>query len=69
MSKQWVSVKDDLPKRGQTVIAWAANGKDQTPDLMQEAHFNGRDFVYGFHRNWMRGVTHWMPFPEPPTED
>jgi hypothetical protein len=66
MDARWTEVDLALPDKGQQVIAWAADGDSQVKNLMQETYFNGRDFVYGFHNNWMRGVTHWMPFPQPP---
>lgn len=62
----WINVNDHLPRRGQEVIAWAADGKDQTKNLMQQATFLGGDFYYGYHSSRMRGVTHWCPLPEPP---
>lgn len=64
--EDWKKVSEVLPQKDQKVIAWSADGKNQTENLMQETYFNGRDFVYGYHNNWMRDVTHWMPFPDPP---
>jgi len=66
---EWTKVEDSLPKEWQTVIAWSADGKNQVKDLMQECKFVGGQFQYGFHNNTMRGVTHWMAFPEPPQKD
>ncbi len=65
----WTNVTVAMPKRGQTVLAWAADGKNQTSDLMLQVYFNGQDYVYGYHNNSMRGVTHWMEMPPPPETD
>jgi hypothetical protein len=62
----WTDVTVALPKAGKTVLAWAADGKDQTKDLMKQVYFDGRDYVFGYHNNRMWGVTHWMEMPTPP---
>lgn len=59
LEPKWISVKDGLPKEGQQVLVFV-------PDIDKVAitfynHFeewNNTGFVY-------RGVTHWMPLPEP----
>ena len=68
MDARWTEVSLALPRTHQTVIAWAKDGKNQVENLMKETLFNGRDFIYGYHNNLMRGVTHWMDFPEPPDD-
>jgi len=69
MDARWTEVWLALPIKNQTVIAWAKNGENQVENLMQETFFNGRDFVYGYHNNCMRGITHWMELPAPPLEE
>lgn len=59
----WISVKDEQPKHHTPVLAFCDNG----------------DMIFGFmdfYKNWAEigseipyAVTHWMPLPEPPTED
>ena len=68
MDARWTEVSLALPRTNQTVIAWAKDGENQVENLMKETLFNGRDFIYGYHNNLMRGVTHWMDFPEPPDD-
>ena len=70
VSLSWYEIKKDgLPTKNQQVIAWARNGKDQIPNLMQECFYMSENFYYGYNNIAMRGVTHWMKFPEPPEEE
>ena len=63
----WTKVEDQLPPEGAQVIAWAADGKNQTKELMRECiHLQGRFTPPAIYNTEMRGVTHWMAFPEPP---
>jgi hypothetical protein len=67
---EWIKVENELPKPWQSVIAWAEDGDSQVNNLMQQATFDGRDFsIGGYYTTSMRGVTHWMPMPDAPTED
>lgn len=67
MDPIWTETKLAMPDEGQAVIAWAADGKNQVKDLMQQTLFLGGEFRCGSpYSNQMRGVTHWMPMPEPP---
>lgn len=69
MDARWTEVDLALPERGQTVLAWAPDGKNQVKDLMMQCLFDGRDFNHGgYYTNQLVGVTHWMPMPEPPTD-
>jgi len=67
MDARWTEVSSALPRTNRIVIAWAKDGPSQAKKL-RETFFNGRDFVYGYDNNCMRGVTHWMDFPEPPDD-
>lgn len=70
MDAYWTEVDLSMPDTGQTVIAWAPDGKNQQKDCMCEALFDGRDFVHDLlHGISLSGVTHWMQFPEPPATD
>ena len=59
---EWVSVEDRLPPPKQNVLAYSPESG------IAEADYG--DGVWMQYR-WsavMRGVTHWMPLPAPPTE-
>ena len=62
----WIKTSEQLPPEGTKVIAWAEDGKNQVKDLMMETFYFGGEFNYGYYNNQMRGVTHWMYFPERP---
>lgn len=57
---KWISVKDRLPEKGTDVIA---NSKicGVTP-----AFYDNDGTYYDLNGDGVRGVTHWMPLPEPP---
>ena len=64
---EWINVKDKLPDKHMNVIAWAPDGYDQTKRLVRETYYmRGSFYVNGLHMPELRGVTHWMPLPEPP---
>jgi hypothetical protein len=56
----WISVEDSLPEEGNYIVSWVDGGKPQVGTARKWA---SGPFL------WTRGgVTHWMPFPEPPKE-
>ena len=60
LTLQWVKVTDRLPEIGQMILVYVPSIDMICRD--QYRHFEGinkNSFVY-------RGVTHWMPLPEPP---
>lgn len=65
---KWISVEDELPKRGEHVLVYMANESDE---LLRwaEAEYDGKYFdtpyygqTLGYHHV---GVTHWA-LPDPP---
>lgn len=63
MENRWISVKDRLPKDGETVLTFK-NGIFEVQEY--EKKRNG-----WIGENWfwaMATVSHWMPIPEPPKE-
>lgn len=65
----WTPITLSHPEKGQKVIAWSPSGINQVKDCMCETLFDGHDFVHDLlHGISLNGVTHWMPFPEPPYE-
>lgn len=78
---KWISVDDELPKSddeflvvlgGTDVIACFFNPWLSDPQRNREYSFHWfteQDIPsYGSERCEMMGVTHWMPFPPPPTK-
>lgn len=66
---KWISVKDELPPKGQRVLAlergkvkivWFGRIWPSHPDMWHNDY--GQTMVGA-------EVTHWMPLPEPPKED
>ena len=60
LTLQWVKVTDRLPEIGQMILVYVPSIDMICRD--QYRHFEGinkNSFVY-------KGVTHWMPLPEPP---
>lgn len=69
MDPIWTEVDLALPEKGETVLAWAPDGKNQIKNVMEKCFFDGRDFSYGgYYTNQLEGVTHWLQMPSPPTE-
>ena len=68
----WISVKDKLPRKGQTVLTYRPRAKETGDDVYTIQMFIGKDFenvspqgvVHGFDR-WCH-PTHWMPLPKKP---
>lgn len=58
----WISVKDRLPDEAEFVLVW---GSHAMPWLVQIIEGQFTDVEDG---EWLTGVTHWMPLPEPPKE-
>lgn len=59
---EWISVKDDLPKKRTRVLV--SDGQ-----LVTQAIINHRgDWAnwYTIDNEYFNDVTHWMPLPEPP---
>ena len=77
---KWISVEEQLPPLNQEVLVYAA-GKDSViePTIEKSHRFIFSFFPGGsgivqwfapfhyFHTNYQ--ITHWMPLPEPPTEE
>ncbi len=67
---KWISVAKQKPTHKATVLAW--DGKDVDAFLFLAARTDGlgrhhkEQWVYGDFE--VRGVTHWMPLPEPPKQ-
>ena len=58
--REWVSVEDRLPEKGDLVITVSDHG--DTSSLYSE-YFEGTRFWSKAFNN----ITHWMPLPSPPT--
>lgn len=59
---EWVKVEDDLPDEGVWVLVHIKGYVIETAmysELSQE-------FQNGYE--WLEGVTHWIPLPEPPKD-
>ena len=52
---KWISVKDKLPKSGESVLTWEPN-----------LAYNFNVHVVN-HPDNFGNITHWMPLPAPPT--
>lgn len=66
---EWVSVKDRLPENFQTVLMARTDGTIYCHMYCENTQTDGcwvDDYL-----NWFSvyDVTHWMPLPEPPTEE
>lgn len=70
----WISVKERLPKNGQSVLGWDTEHEYL---VVCEYHRNRRniygDDKSGFHEvmsgHHLPLVTHWMELPAPPEEE
>lgn len=62
---EWISVKDKLPKDGETVLVYRPTMKVK----IMTSYYWGRfcDGLLDFHGNEV--ITHWMPLPELQKED
>lgn len=63
---KWISVKEQLPKDGQKVIASFRNEGGVIVD--QARHSNGEFDFANWAYVWHENITHWMYMPEPPKE-
>lgn len=65
-SMKWISVKDRLPDETfgefvECIVYETLNNK------VHHDYFNSRDSLFWNH--YGKYVTHWMPLPEPPSDD
>ena len=60
---EWIKVEDKLPSEGELVLM-------SYDDVVKEGIFSSNRFCYFDYGSLedQEGVTHWMPFPEPPKE-
>jgi len=69
---EWVSVDQDTPCDGVTVLIYGRNicDWDRAPIVRfgRFVHTLGEWRMDGSNSNWTSHVTHWMPLPEPPDE-
>ena len=65
--REWISVKDRLPKEGESnrVIVFADKRAPFLPEVLWGYYERGH-----WHTQWGRcdRITHWMPMPEPPAQ-
>lgn len=60
----WISVAQSLPDKNTDVIVACEDG------YVQAGYLEGRDWLWINSEKEIRiGVTHWRPFPEPPTKE
>lgn len=66
----WISVKDRLPEKGQSVAFVVKSSSDHYNGMVLGGRFQGCDFDYPEFttpgHGWV-GV-YWMPLPEPPKQ-
>jgi hypothetical protein len=66
---EWIPIAQQNPPDHATVLVWAPDGHNQVKRLLCEAyHIGWGQLHHGQHSIQIRGVTHWMPLPEPPEE-
>ena len=68
---QWISVKGELPPKGEWVLFWYPWGHE-----VNKLKWVGPKGQLDFHRDYYGesesedgGPSHWMPLPEPPKEE
>jgi hypothetical protein len=62
--REWISVKDRVPPIGKAVLTYFPEAKYCT--CFNAAWYDGEDFWFDMDGSPVRGITHWMPLPEPP---
>lgn len=66
---RWISVKDRLPKDGETVLVFDQIEKITAFTFAKDSVYGKcwyDDYEQGINLDW---VSHWMPLPEAPKED
>jgi len=66
-SPQWISVEDRLPSVGKGVLA--CQDKKVYYAELKVGMLTRRDCWYSITYGILLHVTHWMPLPEPPTDE
>lgn len=62
----WISVKDRLPEHGKRYLIYATSESGKN-NRITTAAYGGHFALSGRCAYWK--VTHWMPLPEPPTDE
>ncbi len=68
---EWISVKDRLPEHGQDVIVYGPDGVVAYVTYMANDNLLYTGFYFdvgGEYITLLKGITHWMPLPEPPNK-
>ena len=67
---KWISVEDRLPNESGEYLTYRAQASSYQILMFSKHHglWNAFDFMKSKHaeQNTIRGITHWMPLPEPP---
>lgn len=65
----WIRCDEQLPKKGENVIAIAvSNYTDEKIVCIDRLEDGEKGPIWIYTHGWYI-VTHWMPLPEPPKED
>ena len=60
---EWISVKDRLPEEGENVLTYGARPSYDVVYVNRLIDKKSGEWLYGEY------VTHWMPLPQPPTNE
>lgn len=66
---EWISVDERLPINDQNVLVLFKRYADHDILCAQFTVFNNRFTSRGYYGAPIMNVTHWMPLPEPPSND
>ena len=69
---KWISVKDKLPELNKSVLTYSLPKGDITIAELPAGYINHPDSRLPLFMGGFRGlieVSHWMPLPEPPTDE
>jgi len=61
---EWISVKDNPPPINKEVLTYNTHAKYE--NKVNAAYYDGEDFWYDRNSFLVKGVSHWMPLPNPP---
>ena len=71
-AREWISVKDRLPKSGVNVLTLRRRHEDGAYSQRVDSTvpvYDGTFVWFSDMHSWKSRVTHWMPLPEAPKED
>jgi len=66
---EWISVEDQLPEEGVVILVYDGYGTHGVQYTLATTSYSNACMSGEEHSEALRGITHWMPLPQPPESE